>query len=772
GSTGTPKGIALAHRGVVNNLVDLNTRFGVGPRDRVLFLSSLSFDMSVYETLGTLAAGGTIVVPDARLERDPEHWAALVVRHGVTVWNSAPALLGVFVEHAAGRPGPPPRSLRLAILGGDWVPVTLPGELRALSPGARVVALGGATEASIHSTVHPVHDEDAGRSSIPYGRPMANQRTYVLDDRLEPVPAGVPGQLYLAGVGLGRGYLDRPGLTAGRFLPDPFSATPGERMYRTGDRVRWLPCGTLEFLGRADHQVKLRGFRVEPGEVAAALLEHPAVQHAVVALRDDAAGGKRLAAYVVPVRPDAVGEPELRAHARARLPEYMVPAAFVLLERLPLSPNGKVDRRALPEPGRPEGEDACLPPRTPLEEALAGTWAGVLGVERVGPRDSFWGLGGHSLLAIRLISRVRRLFGVELPLRTLFGAPTLAEFSERVESARREGPVRGAPPLRPAPRAGALPLSFAQQRLWLVDRMEGGGAAYHVPAAFRLRGPLDVDALGRALTEVVRRHEALRTSFPEVDGAPVQAVAAAAAVPLPVEALDGAGEAALARRLAKAAGLPFDLAAGPLFRALLLRTGAGEHVLFLDVHHVVSDGWSMEILLRELSALYGAFTRGEPSPLPELEVQYADYAVWQRGWLVGEVLEEQLAFWRRRMEGAPAVLELPADRPRPAARSYRGAVHPFCLAAPLATELKALAGREGATLHMVLLAAFQLLHSRLSGEDDVVVGTPVAGRTRAEVEPLVGFFVNTLPLRADLSGDPAFRELLRRVRETTLDAYE
>ncbi|HEX9935555.1 MAG TPA: amino acid adenylation domain-containing protein, partial [Longimicrobium sp.] len=600
----------------------------------------------------------------------------------------------------------------------------------------------------------------------------ANTRLYVVDQQMEPAPIGVPGELLLGGDAVARGYLARPGLTAERFVPDPFSAEGGARLYRTGDRARWLASGEVEYLGRTDEQVKVRGFRIEPGEVESVLSQHPTVRQAVVVVREDAPGDRRLVAYVVA---EEVGPAELRAHLKGRLPEYMVPSAVVVLESLPLTPSGKVARRALPAPDLAGSEEAYVAPRTPTEEVLAGIWAEVLRLERVGAHDSFFELGGHSLLATRVVSRIRELFAVELPLRALFEGPTVAELAGRVEEMRRaELPVL--PPVVPAGRTGALPLSFAQERLWFIDRLEPGSAAYNLSVAWRLGGALDEAALERALGEIVRRHEALRTVFGEVDGSPVQIVAPFGGFALPVEDLSGLSEAergaAARRRAGEEAVLPFDLAAGPLFRAALLRLGEEDHVLLLSMHHIVSDGWSMGLLYREMSTLYEAFARGEASPLPELAVQYADYAVWQREQLAGEVLDRQLSYWRERLAGAPELLELPTDHPRPPVRTHRGATVAVALPPELLERLEALGRSEGATLYMVLLGAFQVLLSKYSGSDDVVVGSPIAGRTRGEVEELIGFFVNTLVLRTGLSGDPSFRETLRRVREATLGAYE
>ncbi|HEV3049057.1 MAG TPA: condensation domain-containing protein, partial [Longimicrobium sp.] len=589
--------------------------------------------------------------------------------------------------------------LERILLGGEALPPDLAVQITAVLPNG-LVNMYGPTETTVWSATHAVEVVD-GR--VPIGRPIANTRTYVLDAVLRPQPAGVPGELFIGGHGVTRGYLGRPGLTAERFVPDAFSADPGARLYRTGDRARWTAEGVLEFLGRLDAQVKVRGFRIEPGEIEAVLRRHPAVVECAVVARTAGAGDTRLVAYVV----GAAEADALRAHVGRSLPDYMVPSAFVSLDALPLTPNGKLDRKALPAPELAPAEEKYVAPRTPVEEVLVGIWAEVLRLDRVGVEESFFELGGHSLLATRVVSRVRELFAVELPLRALFEGPTVAELARRVEEMRRaELPVL--PPLVPTERTGPLPLSFAQERLWFLDRLEPGSATYNVLAAWRLGGTLDQAALERALGEIVRRHEALRTVVGEVDGSPVQVVAPFGGFALPVEDLSGLGEAdreaAVRRRASEEARRGFNLSADPLFRPALLRLGMEEHVLLLSMHHIVSDGWSMGVLFRELSALYEAYLVGRESPLPELPVQYADYAVWQREQLAGEVLERQLAYWKERLAGAPELLEVPTDHPRPAVQSFQGATVPVELSLELLERLQALGRSEGATLYMTLLS--------------------------------------------------------------------
>ncbi|HEX7240433.1 MAG TPA: condensation domain-containing protein, partial [Longimicrobiaceae bacterium] len=580
---------------------------------------------------------------------------------------------------------------------------------------------------------------------------------------------------YVGGAQVGRGYLGRADLSADRFVPDAFSGEAGVRLYRTGDRVRWLAGGELEYLGRIDDQVKVRGFRVEPGEVEAALRGHAWVRDAVVLAREDASGERRLVAYVVSAGDEGSGA-ELRTHLARRLPEYMVPSSVVMLEALPLTANGKLDRRALPAPEARAGEGAYVAPRTPVEEVLAGIWGEVLRIERVGVGENFFDLGGHSLLATRVVARAQAALGTEIPLRALFEMPTVAGLAGWVEAALREGAGVQVPPIVRVPRDGTpLPLSFAQARLWFIDQLDPGSTTYNMPYPLRLRGALDVRALAAALTEMVRRHETLRTVFQAAGGEPVQIVLPAAPVPLPtvdLRALSPEAREVGTRRLAEEdAARPFDLTRGPLLRAALLRVSEGEDALLVNMHHIVSDGWSIAIFFGELSALYSAFAAGAPSPLAELPVQYADFAVWQRAWLSGGTLEEQVGFWREQLRGAPPLLEIPTDRPRVPGQRARWGGHPFTVSPEVAQGLRALSRREGTTLFMTVLAGWQALLGRYAGQEDVVVGTPIAGRTRAEVGGLVGFFVNMLALRGELGGDPTWAELLRRTRAAALGAY-
>jgi non-ribosomal peptide synthetase component F/acyl carrier protein len=698
---------------------------------------------------------------------DPERLGDFLSRHGVTTaWLTA----GLFHQVVdAGAPGC--GGLRRLVAGGDVLSPAHVARARELLPDTRLVNGYGPTETTTFACCHVVSGDETG--AIPVGRPIAGAHAYLLDAAMRPVPVGVPGELYVGGGGVARGYVTRPGATAERFVPDPFSE--GGRLYRTGDRARWNRRGEVEFLGRLDRQAKVRGFRVEPGEVEAVLRAHPAVADAVVDVLGEG-DARRLAAWIVPIGGAAPSMDALRAHAAERLPAHLVPSAFVAIDALPLTPNGKVDRRALPAPDLGT-TDGFVAPAGPTEEIVAGIWADLLEIKRVGAADDFFHLGGHSLLATRAISRLRAAFGVDVPLRALFEHPTVAGLAAEMDRLRGAASTVAPPEIDAAevPDGGEAPVSFAQERMWFLDQLEPGTSSLAIPHALRLRGALDAAALKRALEEVVRRHQALRTVFPERDGVPVQRVVPAGPVDLPLHDLRGLGDAerdeaadAIARRVAEA---PFDLARGPLLRVELARLGDEEHAAFTCVHHAVSDGWSLSLFLSEWTAIYAAFARGEPSPLAEPALQYPRFAAWQREWLRGEALEAQIDYWRRALDGAPPRLELPTDRPRPPVQGHRGALETAAFPRELSDAVLALGRREGSTLFMVLLAALDVVFTRWTGQSEIVVGTPIAGRTRRETEGVIGLFLNTLALRVDLSGDPGFAGLLARVREAALGAY-
>ncbi len=756
GSTGRPKGVAIEHRGVVSLVAWAHRVLGLEALAGVLASTSIAFDISVIELYVPLSCGGRIILVENAL-------ATLPAEPPITLINTVPSAMSA-LSHVGGVPA----TARTVILAGEPVSEALVRDVHALGTVDRVFDMYGPTETTVYSTASLVP-----RRAVPtIGRPIANTRVYVLDAQQKLVPVGVPGELFIGGIGLARGYLNRPELTAEKFVLDPFGEEPRGRLYRTGDLVRWLAGGELEFLGRLDHQVKIRGFRIELGEIEAVLRSHSSVGQAVVVAREDAVGDKRLVAYVTPAGALVPSAEDLARHLRAQLPEHMVPSSFVLLDALPLTANGKVDRKALPTP-QTETADGQHDALSPLEAAVVHVWEQLLPVKSIGPQSQFFDLGGHSLLATRVAARLRDVFRVDVPVRALFEAPTVAALARWIENAQAGGLSHRAEPIVPADRQACLPLSFAQQRLWFLDQWQPNSALYNIPAAVRLIGLLDVDALERALGVIVQRHEVLRTTFPVEHGQPTQVIASATPFSLPVVDLStfptGAREAE-AQRLAEAeAHCPFDLASGPLVRARLLRLGDAEHLAVVVMHHIIADGWSLGVFFDELTTLYRDFTEGRASSLTPLPVQYADYAAWQRQWFAGDVLDRQLTYWKDRLAGAPDALDLPTDHPRPPVPSYRGASVRFEL--PDGQAVRDLARREGSTPFMVLLAAFNAVLQRYTGQDDLCVGTPVAGRTRPETEGLIGLFVNTLVLRTDLAGDPTFAELVGRVRDVCLGAY-
>jgi amino acid adenylation domain-containing protein len=767
GSTGRPKGAAL-HQGVLLNLIAWQrARSAAPPLRRTLQYSSMSFDVSFLEIFATFAEGGTLVLVSEEERRDPAALLEVVAREGIErLFLPLVALqsLSEAAEELA-----PSLSLREVVTAGEQLRVTVP--IRRFFqglPGATLDNQYGPSETHV-VTAERLEGDPLLWPELPcIGRAVPHTRVVVLDEGLEPSPLGVAGEIYLGGEAPGRGYLNRPDLTAERFLPDPFAH--GGRLYRTGDLGRRLPDGRLEFLGRSDRQIKIRGYRVEPAEVEAALARCGGVRAVAVEARAPLGAGPRLVAYVVPEEGLRGRVATLRDALAQELPDYLVPSRFVELDALPLTPSGKVDRRALPDPG-PEAAQAgaCL---SPLEAIVAGVFEETLGVRCLGADAHFFDLGGHSLLATRVVARLRRVAGVDLPLRTLFDAPRVRDLSGALAAALRQG---GTPAGR-IPRVERLdraPVSFQQERMWFLERFEPGGSTFTLTAALRLRGALDVNALRGALDELVRRHASLRTRFDEEDGAPVQIIDAPRPVRLDPADLSGAADAEqeLRRRLEAEAAGGFDLALGPLWRPSLLRVGPDDHALILAMHHIVTDGWSAGVLVRELGVLYESGLAGRASALAPLPIQYADYAAWQRAWLQGDELERQVEYWRRSLEGVEP-LELPADRPRPPVQGHDGARVQGRVDGELADRLRALAREEGATLHMVLLAAYGLVLSRWSGQEDFAVGTPVANRTQEEAEGLIGFFVNTLVLRLNTGGEgTTFRDLIARVRESALGAY-
>ena len=784
GSTGAPKGAMVEHRGMLNHLLAKVRTLGLDDRDAIAQTASQCFDISVWQFLAALLVGGRVDVFDDEVAHDPASLLDQIGLRKVTILEVVPSLMRMMLTEADRRLAdnnskPELSSLRWMIPTGEALPPGLCHHWFRLYPEIPLLNAYGPTECSddvTHCPVDEVLSESAART--PIGRPIANTQIYVLDGALRPQPMGVVGELYVGGECVGRGYLNEAGKTSEYFIPDAFARVAGTRLYKSGDLARYLPDGNLEYLARIDHQVKIRGFRIEPGEIEAAIRRHPSVAEVVVVAREDTPGEKRLVAYLVARPETTLSISDLRDFLRRELPEYMAPAAYVALDALPLTENGKLDRQALPAPEgtSSELERGYLAPRTLVEQRLAEIWSQVLGVDQVGVHSDFFDLGGHSLLATQVMSRARSAFQVELPLRVLFEHPTISELGRKVEQAIGIGSGFQAPPLVRTPRDGQrAPLSFAQQRLWFIEQLEPGAATYNIPGAVRLQGTLDLDALESVINEIVRRHETLRTRFEVEHGAPLQVIYHWEPRKLEMEDLTGLPrerrEEEARKMLREEAAKGFDLSQGPLMRVKVLKLEEDERLVFFNMHHIISDGWSMGILISEVNRLYGAYARGEESPLEEMAIQYADYAVWQREWLQGAVLERQLAYWKQQLAGVPSLLQLPTDRPRVAVDTYHGAYERFALNQELANELKRLSRSEGATLFMTLLAGFQILLARYSGAARIAVGVPVAGRNREETEGLIGFFVNTLVMVADTSGNPTARELLRQVRGTAIGAF-
>lgn len=794
GSTGRPKLVMLSHAGCLNAVVDLNHRLGVGARDRALAITALHHDMSAYDIFGMLEAGGTLVIPDPARDRDPAHWAELVAARGVTMWTSVPAFMQMLVEHAEARPGAALGSLRHVLLGGDWIPVSLPDRIRALA-GCQVTSIGGPTETSICSVIYPIGDVDPGWPSIPYGKPLANQQLHVLNHALADCPTWVPGEICNTGLGVARGYWNDADSTGEKFLAHSVTSA---RLYRTGDCGRYLPDGNIEFLGRLDFQIKLQGQRIEPAEIERTLERHPAVRAAVVVARQTREGGAVLVGYVVPrvsgAGTDADAETDadaaastlmdldaLRAYARETLPAHMVPAVFVVLDVLPLTRNGKVDRGALPEPAVDApgaAGESFVAPRTAAERDVAAIVARVMqrSPETVSARANLFQLGANSINVIQILARIRVELGVELGVAELFETPTVEALAALVAGHAAAGGdrARALPPITPRADAGAYPLSFAQRRLWYLDLLEPGSPIFNINGYVRLRGALDVDALERSLADLTQRHQVLGAVFRNHGGHPVQTVLPARVAMTHVD-LSGLPDAERTReietRCRADVRAPFDITQGPLVRHQLVRFAADDHALITTTHHLVSDAWSLGLLIAELAAFYRAHALGTEPEVAELPIQYADYAAWEAHVLSGPALDEMLSYWRTSLADTPLALSLPTDRPRAGAASHEGAMCPVAISEELTLALEAMGQERGATLFMVLLAAYGVLLSKLADQTRLVVGTPVANRNAPETEALLGCFVNMLPLSLDMAGDPSFLDLLARVRETVVGGF-
>ena len=768
GSTGKPKGVQVPHGAVVNFLAGMAREPGLTGDDVLLAVTTLSFDIAVLELFLPLVVGAKTVLASREAALDGVQLKEALANDGITVMQATPATWRVLL--AAGWEG----SDRLTVLcGGEAFPRDLAPEL--IKRASRVWNMYGPTETTIWSTCYQVTDPDG---PVLIGHPIDNTQTYILDNAMQPVPIGVPGELYIGGSGVTTGYLNRPDLTSRHFVTDPFSTDPQALLYKTGDLTRYLPDGNIEYLSRLDNQVKVRGFRIELGEIEAVLADDPAVEQAAVTVREDRPGDTRLVAYLLSRPGHELNAHELRVHLRKQLPEYMIPQHFVTLDQLPLTPNGKIDRKALPPLDTADTlkADVYVPPATETEKVIAAIWQEIIGVERVSADANFFDTGGHSLLATQITSRLSRHFNIDLKLRTFFESPTIAQLSRVIKTLR--GETQGSSQSHPISQRSEQtppPLSHAQQRLWYLDQLEPNTAVFTIPMALRLKGCLDPALLERCLNDIIRRHEPLRTSIIMEDHTPRQIILPDVYLELPlVDLTDHSPE----KREEKLSGLlraesqrSFNFPEAPLLCMSLIRMDRDDHVLFFMAHHVVFDGWSSDILVREMIALYTAFGAGEPSPLPDLPIQYADFSVWQREWLESGELERQLDFWREQFPDEIPVLQMPTDRPRPAIQTYRGSSESLTVSGELIDELTRLSRTQGCTLFMVFLAAFKTLLYRYTGQEDIIVGTPIANRTRPELEELIGFFANTLVLRTRFQADLPFRQLLGRVRETCLGAY-
>ncbi|WP_051743155.1 non-ribosomal peptide synthetase [Nocardia carnea] len=765
GSTGRPKGVAVSHAAIVNRLVWMQAEYGLRPSDVVLQKTPSTFDVSVWEFFWPLQIGARLVVAKPDGHRDPAYLAEVIDAEQVTVAHFVPSMLTVFVAALPGESGARTcTSLRLVFSSGEALPAKPAQRLRELT-GTTVHNLYGPTEAAVDVTYHEVSDADT--TTVPIGAPVFNTRVYVLDGRLRPVPVGVAGELYLSGVQLARGYVARPDLSADRFVADPFEVA--ERMYRTGDVVRWNSSGELEYLGRSDFQVKLRGLRIELGEIESALTEAGEVAQAVVVLRGDARTGDQLVGYVVPAAGAVVDTDALRSALSGRLPSYMVPAAFVVLDAFPLNASGKLDRRALPEPVF--AARAFRAPSTPIEEIVANTFAEVLGVERVGADDDFFDLGGNSLIGMQVAARIGAALGTQVPVRALFEAPAVAALAVRVE----QFGARTRPPLVAGPRPEQVPLSYAQQRMWFLNQYDTSSAAYNLPMAIRLTGDLDVAVLRAAMGDVVARHESLRTRYPDLGGRPVQLILPADQVTADLDPVQVTADD-VTSKVVEFASAGFDVAAAVPVRVRLFAVAPGEFVLVVVLHHISGDGFSLAPLARDVMTAYAARAQGELPNWDPLPVQYADYTLWQREVLGAEddpetAMAQQIAFWQETLADLPDELVLPTDRPRPAVASMRGATVRGELGTELVRNLNAVARTRGASMFMVLHAGLAALLARLSGSDDIAIGTPIAGRGEQALDDLVGMFVNTLVLRTEVGSGDSFADLVDRARRADLDAF-
>ncbi|MEH2285035.1 MAG: amino acid adenylation domain-containing protein [Nostoc sp.] len=768
GSTGKPKGVAIEHHSTVALLHWAREVFTTEDLAGVLAATSICFDLSVFEIFVPLSWGGKVILAENAL-----YLPTLLAAQEVTLINTVPSAIAELLRIQG-----IPASVRTVNLAGEPLQNRLVQQIYALDNIQKVFNLYGPTEDTTYSTFALVKKGD---SIVTIGRAIANTYCLLLDEQMQIVPTGVSGELYIGGEGLARGYLNRPELTDQRFIPNPFNNSKfkiqNSKLYKTGDLARYLPDGNIEYIGRIDQQVKIRGFRIELGEIETVLWQHPDVQEVVVIAKEFSPGDQRLVAYVV-LKPESsdtnIGN--LRRFLKQKLPDYMIPSRFVQLSALPLTANGKVDRKALPAPVQTlNANEKFVAPRTPIEERVAEIWSNVLGLKNIGVHDNFLALGGHSLLAFQILCRIRDIFQVELPMRHFFEAPTISEIADSIIQAQQEDRGCSVVPIQSIGRDGDLSLSFGQERLWFLDQLVPNHAFYNVSEAFRLRGVLNATILEQSLNEIINRHEILRTTYSSLKGQPIQVIHSTFPIKLLVVNLQGLSpddrESQVRQIILEEAQRPFDLVQGPLLRTTLLQLSSEEHIFLLNLHHILCDDWSLNVLFEELSTLYQAFSTGNPSPLPDLVIQYADFAAWQRQWLQGEILDNQLTYWQQHLSGSLPILELPTDYPRPLEPTYQGARQSVLIPKSLTDALNVLSRQEGTTLFMTLLAAFQTLLFRYTGQEDILVAAPISNRHRSELEGLIGFLLNTLVLRTNLSNSPSFRQLLGRVREVALSGY-
>jgi amino acid adenylation domain-containing protein len=789
GSTGKPKGAMNAHRGVVNRLLWMQETYQLTETDRVLQKTPFSFDVSVWEFFWTLITGARLVIAKPEGHKDSAYLLQLINQEEITTLHFVPSMLQVFLEEQGLSQC---TSLKRVICSGEALPMELQRRFFARL-GCELHNLYGPTEAAIDVTYWKCQS-DSNLNTVPIGKPVANTQLYILNSQAQPVPIGVAGELHIGGIQVGRGYLNRPELTAEKFIPDRFSQDPEARLYKTGDRVRHLPDGSIDYLGRIDFQVKLRGFRIELGEIEAVLTQYPAIREAVVLLYEEkheakdeeklreSGDRKYLVAYIVADQADQITSDqtgvdiaELRHNLKQQLPEYMVPAIFVLMDALPLSPNGKVDRRALPDPTpwRSALTGHAATARTPIEDILVNIWNNLLGISNVGIYDNFFELGGHSLMVVQVMARVRESFAVDLPMQVLFREPTISGLAQELETTLHSGISRISQPILPCQHSEQMQVSFAQQRMWFLQKFVPDSAIYNIPLAYRISGLLSIAALEQSLIELVKRHEILRTTFVEIDGQPTSVVSSTLPLSFTVVKIDAdlLSQGYLQQQIDAEVRQPFDLSASSLFRVKLIQLAPDDHALVITFHHIIIDGWSIQIFMEELAKLYQSFVGNEPIVLNDLPISYLDFAAWQRQWLQGDVLTSQMSYWQTQLAKPITILRLPTDHPRPLIQTFRGTIQSLSLSESLTGQIKQIAKVTGTTLFMVLLSAFQIMLSRYSGELDIIVGTPIAGRQYVETEKLIGLFVNSLAIRTDMSGNPTVRQLLARVREITLAAY-